>query len=156
MVRVYRLLPTTRTVTMPVTVEFDANGVAEVDEATACRLESAGLATRAAFQFATSSIREGQDMRKTILQLLEENPATPQPPAKQEPPTKRKGWRFLRKPAQTEPDTPYAALERFKKEIADAASKALSSRVDRRSLADALENAAVAQRGAWSLSAPIY
>jgi hypothetical protein len=74
MIRVYRLLPTTRRVTLqreeskilhrltaaPITVEFDANGFAEVSEETASRLEAAGLATRSAVGFGATSIREGR------------------------------------------------------------------------------------------------
>jgi hypothetical protein len=41
------------------------------------------------------------------------------------------------------------ALQRFKAEVADAAS-------NRKDVADALEDAATQQRSAWALSAPIY
>jgi hypothetical protein len=91
-------------------------------------------------------------MRKTILQLLEENPA-PQPPAKEQ--SKQKRWRWQRKP-EPEPVTPHAALQRFKADVADAASKARAANVHRKDIADALENAATQQRGAWAASTPIY
>jgi hypothetical protein len=58
MTKVYRLPPTTTRVTLPVVVEFDGNGRAEVDASTADRLEAAGLATRAAFKFAATSIKD--------------------------------------------------------------------------------------------------
>jgi hypothetical protein len=62
---------------------------------------------------------------------------------------------FRAEPKPAEPDTPFAVLGRFRKEISAAIDKALDARVDRRSLADVLEDSAVAQRGAWSLSAPL-
>jgi hypothetical protein len=92
-----------------------------------------------------------------ILEQLAANPvATTQEPQPEQP--KRSsllGKLFGAEPKAAEPDRPFAALGRFRKEVSAAIDKALDAHVDRRSLADALEDLATRERGSWSLSAPL-
>jgi hypothetical protein len=88
--------------------------------------------------------------KKTLLEALAENPL-PQEPEPEKPSFLGK---LFGKP-ESKPETPHDALLRFQRELSVLIRLALDARVDRRSIADALEDAATQQRGAWSLTAPL-
>jgi hypothetical protein len=77
---------------------------------------------------------------------------SPQP---EQPKRSLLGRMFRAEPKAAEPDTPYAVLDRFRKEISAATNRALAARAHPVDIADVLEQAGVQQREAWSLAAPL-